>query len=50
MPEKTIGADKPFPAPLPPAEHYVVDFDGPDDLEHPQNWSVSTKYDYLAQQ
>jgi hypothetical protein len=39
----SIGANKPFPAPLPPSEDYVVDFEGPDDPEHPQNWRPSTK-------
>ncbi|KAJ5330044.1 hypothetical protein N7452_010434 [Penicillium brevicompactum] len=38
-----LGADRPFPAPLPALENYVVDFDGPDDPEHPQNWRLSLK-------
>lgn len=33
-----FGAGKSYPPPLPPREEYVVEFDGPDDPLHPQNW------------
>ncbi|GFF41824.1 uncharacterized transporter C36.03c [Aspergillus udagawae] len=35
----TIGAGKAFPPPLTDPENYVVEFDGPDDPEHPYNWN-----------
>jgi MFS transporter, DHA1 family, multidrug resistance protein len=38
-----MGAGKPYPAPLPTQEEYVVEFDGADDPIHAQNWSVSRK-------
>ncbi|RFU33218.1 hypothetical protein B7463_g3123, partial [Scytalidium lignicola] len=38
-----MGAGKPFPSPLPDPEGYVVEFDGSDDLKHPQNWKFFTK-------
>lgn len=39
-----FGAGKEYP-PEPPAERqaYVVDFNGPDDPLHPQNWSRNAK-------
>ncbi|CAG8926040.1 unnamed protein product [Penicillium salamii] len=44
MDEKSpIGVNKPFPAPLPPSEDYLVEFNGPDDPDHPLNWKVSSK-------
>ncbi|CAG7924132.1 unnamed protein product [Penicillium olsonii] len=44
MDEKSpIGLSKPFPAPLPASENYAVDFNGPDDPDHPQNWKLSSK-------
>ncbi|GIJ92097.1 hypothetical protein Asppvi_011072 [Aspergillus pseudoviridinutans] len=39
----TIGAGKAFPPPLIDPENYVVDFDGPDDPEHPYNWNYVLK-------
>lgn len=33
-----FGAGKPYPPPLPEREEYVVEFNGPDDPIHPQNW------------
>ncbi|KAF4156826.1 hypothetical protein CNMCM6069_006348 [Aspergillus lentulus] len=39
----TIGAGKPFPPPLIDSDNYVVEFDGPDDPEHPYNWSYFLK-------
>ncbi|KAL4870635.1 hypothetical protein BDV12DRAFT_184266 [Aspergillus spectabilis] len=33
-----FGAGKPYPPPLPEKEEYVVEFAGPDDPLHPQNW------------
>jgi MFS transporter, DHA1 family, multidrug resistance protein len=39
-----FGAGKPYPAPLPEREEYVVEFNGPDDPMHPQNWPTPTKY------
>jgi MFS transporter, DHA1 family, multidrug resistance protein len=38
-----FGAGKPFPPPLPSREEYVVEFDGPDDPLHPQNWPTKRK-------
>lgn len=39
-----MGQGKAFPPPLPNREDYVVDFDGPDDPQHPLNWPLFTKY------
>lgn len=38
-----FGAGKDYPPPLPEREEYVVQFDGPDDPLHPQNWSMKKK-------
>jgi len=38
-----FGDNKPYPPPLPDADEYVVEFDGPDDPLHPQNWSLNKK-------
>ncbi|PVI02435.1 MFS general substrate transporter [Periconia macrospinosa] len=38
-----MGAGKPFPPPLPDREEYVVEFDGPDDPLHAQNWPMKKK-------
>ncbi|KAL3491403.1 major facilitator superfamily domain-containing protein [Aspergillus germanicus] len=38
-----FGAGKPYPPPLPEKEEYVVEFVGPDDPLHPQNWSFMRK-------
>ncbi|RDK42242.1 bicyclomycin resistance protein [Aspergillus phoenicis ATCC 13157] len=38
-----MGQGKVFPPALPNREDYVVDFDGPDDPEHPFNWPLPTK-------
>ena len=40
-----FGGGKPYPPPLPEQEEYVVEFDGPDDPLHPQNWALKKKYD-----
>ncbi|KAI1388920.1 MFS general substrate transporter [Hypoxylon trugodes] len=42
-PLPAFGAGKPFPPPLPNQEEYVVEFDGPDDPYHAQNWSLKKK-------
>lgn len=42
-PLPAFGAGKPYPPPLPEREEYVVEFDGPDDPLHPQNWSLKRK-------
>ncbi|EFW19866.1 hypothetical protein D8B26_003635 [Coccidioides posadasii str. Silveira] len=42
-PLPAFGAGKPYPPPLPEKEEYVVEFDGPDDPLHPQNWSMKRK-------
>ncbi|KAI1376039.1 MFS general substrate transporter [Hypoxylon crocopeplum] len=42
-PLPAFGAGKPFPPPLPEQEAYVVEFDGPDDPYHAQNWSLKKK-------
>lgn len=39
-----FGAGKPYPASLPDAEEYVVEFTGPEDPLHPHNWSLKKKY------
>lgn len=39
-----FGAGKPYPPPLPHQEEYVVEFDGPNDPLHPQNWHIQKKY------
>ncbi|KAK0741049.1 major facilitator superfamily domain-containing protein [Schizothecium vesticola] len=38
-----FGAGKPYPPPLPDQEEYVVEFEGPDDPLHAQNWSLKKK-------
>ncbi|KAL2816154.1 major facilitator superfamily domain-containing protein [Aspergillus granulosus] len=38
-----FGAGKPYPPPLPDKEEYVVEFVGPDDPLHPQNWPIKRK-------
>lgn len=38
-----FGAGKPYPPPLPAKEAYVVEFEGPDDPLHPQNWPTRKK-------
>ena len=42
-PLPNFGGGKPYPPPLPAMEEYVVEFDGPDDPLHPQNWSIKKK-------
>ncbi|KAF3025696.1 hypothetical protein E8E14_014070 [Neopestalotiopsis sp. 37M] len=42
-PLPSFGAGKPFPPPLPDQEEYVVEFDGPDDPYHAQNWATRKK-------
>jgi MFS transporter, DHA1 family, multidrug resistance protein len=39
-----MGDEKPYPPTLPDQEEYVVEFDGPDDPAHPQNWPMKRKY------
>lgn len=43
-PLPSFGGGKPYPPPLPEREEYVVEFDGPDDPIHAQNWPFSKKY------
>lgn len=38
-----FGGGKPYPPPLPEREAYVVEFDGPDDPLHAQNWPMRKK-------
>lgn len=38
-----MGAGKDYPPLLPEREEYVVEFDGPDDPLHPQNWPMRKK-------
>ncbi|KAK1960769.1 major facilitator superfamily transporter [Colletotrichum eremochloae] len=38
-----MGAGKPYPPPLPEQEDYVVEFDGPNDPLHAQNWPLKKK-------
>lgn len=42
-PLPAFGAGKPFPPPLPDREEYVVEFDGPEDPMHAQNWPLKKK-------
>lgn len=42
-PLPAFGAGKPYPPPLPEQEEYVVEFDGPDDPLHSQNWPLRKK-------
>ena len=42
-PMPNFGAGKPFPPLLPEQEEYVVEFDGPDDPLHAQNWPMKKK-------
>lgn len=42
-PLPAMGAGKPYPQPLPDQEDYVVEFDGPDDPLHAQNWPLKKK-------
>ncbi|KAJ9221591.1 hypothetical protein DTO027B5_2786 [Paecilomyces variotii] len=42
-PLPAFGGGKPYPPHLPEKEEYVVEFDGPDDPLHPQNWSAKRK-------
>lgn len=42
-PLPNFGGGKEFPPPLPAQEEYVVEFDGPDDPMHPQNWPLRKK-------
>jgi len=43
-----FGAGKPYPPSLPAQEEYVVEFDGPDDPLHAQNWPLMKKYVHLG--
>lgn len=44
-----FGGGKPYPPSLPEQERFVVEFNGPNDPLHPQNWSMAKKYvDYLS--
>lgn len=38
-----MGLGKPYPPPLPEREEYVVEFNGPDDSLHAQNWPMKKK-------
>jgi len=42
-PLPNFGAGKPYPPLLPNQEDYVVEFDGPDDPLHAQNWPIKKK-------
>ncbi|KAJ8112631.1 hypothetical protein ONZ43_g5349 [Nemania bipapillata] len=42
-PLPAFGGGKPLPPQLPDREAYVVEFDGPDDPYHPQNWPLKKK-------
>ncbi|KAM3459311.1 hypothetical protein NHJ6243_007058 [Beauveria neobassiana] len=42
-PLPAFGAGKPYPPPLPDQEEYVVEFDGPNDPLHAQNWPLRKK-------
>ncbi|TVY91282.1 putative transporter [Lachnellula willkommii] len=38
-----MGVGKPYPPPLPDRDEYVVEFEGPDDPMHAQNWPMKKK-------
>lgn len=40
----SMGRGRAFPSPLLNLDDYIVDFDGPDDPDHPYNWKFSVKY------
>ena len=42
-PLPNFGGGKEYPPNLPAQEEYVVEFDGPDDPMHPQNWPLRKK-------
>ena len=42
-PMPNFGGGKAFPPPLPEREEYVVEFDGPNDPMHAQNWPFKKK-------
>ena len=42
-PLPNFGSGKEYPPLLPAQEEYVVEFDGPDDPMHPQNWPLRKK-------
>lgn len=42
-PLPAFGGGKPYPPPLPDREEYVVEFDGPNDPLHAQNWPLKKK-------
>ncbi|KAL8736600.1 MAG: hypothetical protein Q9181_002323 [Wetmoreana brouardii] len=42
-PLPNFGGGKDYPRQLPEREEYVVEFDGPDDPLHPQNWPIRKK-------
>jgi MFS transporter, DHA1 family, multidrug resistance protein len=42
-PLPNFGAGKLYPSPLPEEEDYVVEFDGPNDPLHAQNWRLGKK-------
>ncbi|KAK3170969.1 hypothetical protein OEA41_003053 [Lepraria neglecta] len=42
-PLPAFGGGKDYPPVLPAKEDYVVEFDGPDDPLHPQNWTMRKK-------
>lgn len=44
-PLPNFGVGKDYPPQLPAKEDYVVEFDGPDDPMHPQNWPMKKKCD-----
>lgn len=44
MKTSTLGAGKPFPPTSYNVEDYLVEFDGPHDPIHPQNWPMKKKY------
>ena len=42
-PLPNFGGGKEYPPALPEREEYVVEFDGPEDPLHPQNWPMRKK-------
>jgi hypothetical protein len=43
-----MGRGRAIPPPFPSSDDYIVDFDGPDDPDHPYNWKFSVKYAHVS--
>lgn len=43
LPMPSMGGGKPYPPLLPDRDPYAVEFDGPEDADFPQNWTITKK-------